>query len=94
MTSKKTPRPIDSIVEFKKWGNTFRRIAYNPITDVFLFKRTSSEGRVVCYEAVKPRIRNKTRCYPSAEDFGVYGKCLLDTPFGREKAARYLNNGW
>ena len=87
-------KPIDELFEFKKWNDTFRRIAYNPETDVFIFERTNQDGKVTCYEVVKPRIRDGVRCYPSSDDFGVFGFCLTNTERDRAKADDFLKNGW
>ena len=87
-------RAIDGIFEFKRWGDTFTRVAYNPDTDVFIFRRVNSQGRVICLEVVKPRPHKGVRCYPSSEDFGVYGFDEYNTPAGRAKAARLLMEGW
>ena len=88
------PTPIDELFEFKKWNDTFKRIAYNPETDVFIFQRTNQDGKVTCYEVVKPRIRNGVRCYPSSDDFGVFGFCLTNTERDLAKADDFLKNGW
>lgn len=90
--------PIDEIFEFKKYGDTFTRIAYNPATDVFIFQRVTDKGRVkgrvLSLEVVKPRIKQGTRCYPSADDFGKYGYNIDPTPAGRAKAEKLIREGW
>lgn len=90
--------PIDQIVEFKKWGDTFTRVAHNPATDVFIFQRVTDKGRdkgrVLCLEVVRPRLRAGIRCYPASEEFGKYGRCIDNTPAGRAKAEKLLREGW
>ena len=90
--------PIDEIFEFKKWGDTFTRVAHNPATDVFIFQRVRDKGlvngRVLSLEVVKPRVRFGTRCYPSTDDFGVYGFNINPTPTGWAKADKLLREGW
>lgn len=87
-------KPIDELFKFKKWNDTFTRLAHNPETDVFIFQRTNEDGLVTCYEVVKPRIRNGVRCYPSSDDFGTFGFCLTDTERDRARAEEFLKNGW
>lgn len=87
-------RPIDELFEFKKWNDTFTRLAYNPETDVFIFQRTNPEGAVTGLEVVKPRLRKGVRCYPSSEEFGTYGLALTTSQRDRERAFNFLKNGW
>ena len=87
-------RPIDELFEFKKWNDTFTRLAYNPETDVFIFQRTNQEGAVTGLEVVKPRLRKGVRCYPSSEEFGTYGLALTTSQRDRERAFNFLKNGW
>lgn len=93
MTGNKTT-PIDDLRAFTKWNDTFTRIAYNPKTDVFIFKRTNKDGMVTCFEVVKPRLRNGVRCYPSSDDFGTYGFCFSTSKRDRERMHEFLKNGW
>jgi hypothetical protein len=85
---------IDQLHEFKKWGDTFSRIAHNETTDIFVFERRNPDGDPVCWEIVKPRLRNGVRCYPSTDDFGIYGKCLPPTENFRPRMEELLQNGW
>ncbi len=87
-------KPIDELFEFTKWNDTFTRIAYNPETDVFIYERRNPEGMVTGLEVVKPRLRKGVRCYPSSEDFGTYGLSLTHSDRDRERAFRFLKNGW
>lgn len=86
--------PIDELLEFKKWNNTFTRIAYNPETDVFIYERKNPEGRVTGIEVVKPRLRKGVRCYPSSEEFGTYGLSLTYSQRDRARAFDFLKNGF
>ena len=87
-------RPIDELRAFTKWNDTFTRIAYNPETDVFIFRRTNKDGNVTCYEVVKPRLRDGIRCYPSSDDFGTFGFCFANSERDRARAFEFLKNGW
>ena len=87
-------KSIDSLQEFQRWGDSFVKTRYNQGKDIFLFERRTPEGRVVCWEVVKPRIRGGVRCYPSSEDFGIYGKCISATDALRPKMEDYFRNGW
>ena len=86
--------PIDDLCAFTKWNDTFTRIAYNPETDVFIFRRTNKDGEVTCFEIVKPRLRDGIRCYPSSDDFGIYGFCFSTSKRDRERMDYLLKNGW
>lgn len=86
--------PIDELKEFKKWNDIFTRVAYNPKTDVFIYERRNPEGMVTGLEVVKPRLRKGVRCYPSSEDFGTYGLSLSHSDRDRERAFRFLKNGF
>ena len=88
------PIPIDELRAFTKWNDTFTRIAYNPETDVFIFQRTNKDGNVTCYEVVKPRLRDGIRCYPSSDDFGVFGFCFANSERDRARAFEFLKKGW
>ena len=87
-------KSIDTLQEFQKWGDTFVKVSYNQVKDIFLYERRNDYGKLICWEIVKPRIREGVRCYPSSEDFGIYGKCVSATDVLRPKMEDYFLNGW
>ena len=87
-------KPIDELFQFKKWNDTFTRIAYNPKTDIFIFERRNPDGELTGLEVVRPRLRKGVRCYPSSEEFGTYGLALTLSKRDRERAFNFLENGW
>ena len=87
-------KPIDELFQFKKWNDTFTRIAHNPKTDIFIFERRNQAGELTGLEVVRPRLRKGVRCYPSSEEFGTYGLALTTSRRDRERAFNFLENGW
>lgn len=81
--------------EFKKYGDKFTQMGYNPETEMYLYKRKLPAG-VTYYEVFKRRIGHEykqtdKKCitYPGNEDFGQWAKCCRSL----DMAMEYYNNG-
>lgn len=77
--------PIRELKRFKKYGDVFTQIGYNPNTNLYLYKRVGKGVKghpqkqfdIISYEVVKGREfadqnGNVVKVYPCSSDFGVY----------------------
>lgn len=79
---------------FRKFGDTFTQIAYNPATEMYLYRR-EQPGGIVYYEVFCKQFQQKLGydIYPRSSIFG-FGCALCIRGVDYDKAEWYLNNGF
>ena len=75
---------------FRRGGEDFAQIGYNPATEMYLYRRVLPSGPVY-YEVFQRKINKRFNCesYPGDESFGKWAMCCQKL----DKATAYFNNG-